>query len=402
MKIAFIYDGVYPWITGGIEKRLHELSKKLVERGHEVHWYGVGWWWTDSGKNIGAETVKNMEFKHCKVTRVENDNRDVELDGIHIHGVCKPLSLYKNDRRSIKEAIYFAWNLLPVLMREKFDIVDCQNFPFFSCFPAKLHTLTGKSKLVVTWHEVWDNYWYEYLGKKGIFGKVIEKLTAHLTGNVVAVSKKTGDNLKNVNSGLKVNLIPNGINFKGINHAAPSDELSDVIFAGRLIKEKNVDVLVRAINHVRRVMPDVKCLIVGEGPEGDRLRNLVHNLGLEENIKFMKFFDDYPDLISCMKSSKVFVLPSTREGFGIVVVEANACGLPVVAVKSPMNAASDLVTDDKNGFICRLSEECIAEKIIKGINNGKKMREYCIKTAEHYDWAKIVDSLENIYRRVLT
>mgnify|MGYP000853070203 CR=1 FL=1 len=401
MKIAFIYDGVYPWITGGIEKRLHELSKKLVERGHEVHWYGVGWWWTDSNKT-GAETTKSMEFKQCKVTVVENDGRDIELDGIHIHGVCKPLNLYKNDRRSIKEAIYFAWNLFPILMREKFDIVDCQNFPFFSCFPAKLHALTGRSTLVITWHEVWNSYWYEYLGKKGVFGKMIESLTAHLTENTVAVSKKTEDNLKSINNKLKIELIPNGMNFKGITGAAPSGELSDVIFAGRLIKEKNVDVLVRAINRVRKVIPDVKCLIVGEGPEGDRLRNLVHNLGLDENVKFMKFFDDYSDLISCMKSSKVFVLPSTREGFGIVVVEANACGLPVVTVKSPMNAASDLVTDDKNGFICQLSDECLADKIVKGINNGEKMREDCIKTAERYDWARIVDSLEKFYSKILT
>ncbi|MCE7700269.1 MAG: glycosyltransferase family 4 protein, partial [Methanobacterium paludis] len=142
MKIAFVYDGVYPWITGGIEKRLHELSRKLVERGHEVHWYGVGWWWTDK------------------------DHDDIELDGVHIHGVCKPLNLYTHGKRSIKEAIYFALNLFPVLMKEKFDIVDCQNFPFLSCFTAKLHSLTGKSTMIVTWHEVWNNYWYEYLGKR--------------------------------------------------------------------------------------------------------------------------------------------------------------------------------------------------------------------------------------------
>ena len=60
--------------------------------------------------------------------------------------------------------------------------------------------------------------------------------------------------------------------------------------------------------------------------------------------------ENYDDLIGYMKSSKVFVLPSTREGFGIVVIEANACGFPVVVVNHKMNAATDLVVDGINGI----------------------------------------------------
>ncbi|MCL0080146.1 hypothetical protein M1O18_04520 [Dehalococcoidia bacterium] len=43
MKIAYIYDAVYPWIKGGVEKRIYEISKRLAERGHEVHWFGLKW-----------------------------------------------------------------------------------------------------------------------------------------------------------------------------------------------------------------------------------------------------------------------------------------------------------------------------------------------------------------------
>ena len=43
-KIAYVYDAVYPWIKGGGEKRIHEISKRLVECGHEVHWFGIKWW----------------------------------------------------------------------------------------------------------------------------------------------------------------------------------------------------------------------------------------------------------------------------------------------------------------------------------------------------------------------
>ena len=48
MKIAFIYDAVYPWVKGGAEKRVYEIAKHLIQSGHEVHWYCVGWWWTDN------------------------------------------------------------------------------------------------------------------------------------------------------------------------------------------------------------------------------------------------------------------------------------------------------------------------------------------------------------------
>ena len=48
MKIAFIYDAVYPWVKGGAEKRVYELAKRLALRGHEVHWYSIGWWWTEN------------------------------------------------------------------------------------------------------------------------------------------------------------------------------------------------------------------------------------------------------------------------------------------------------------------------------------------------------------------
>jgi glycosyltransferase involved in cell wall biosynthesis len=100
-----------------------------------------------------------------------------------------------------------------------------------------------------------------------------------------------------------------------------------------------------------------------------------------------------------MKSSKVFVLPSSREGFGIVVVEANACGIPVLTVSQKDNAARDLIEEEKNGFICKLKKEEIANKIIKIIynNSDKKMKNGCLDFAKKYDWDKIVDQIEKVY-----
>ncbi|RLG32158.1 hypothetical protein DRN98_05680 [Methanosarcinales archaeon] len=141
MKLAYIYDAVYPWIKGGAEKRIYEISKRLAERGHEVHWYGLKWW---DGEN------------------------DIVQEGVYLHGIGRWDNLYVNGRRSIKEGLYFGIKTLTRLKGD-FDIIDCQEAPYFPCFSAKVHSLLNKSKLVITWHEVWGDYWYEYLGRKGFF-----------------------------------------------------------------------------------------------------------------------------------------------------------------------------------------------------------------------------------------
>jgi len=120
MKIAFIYDAVYPWIKGGAEKRIYQLAKGLADKGHEVHWYGVGWWWPESGK------------------------KDMEMDGIKLHGVCKPMELYGDDRRSIKEALYFALMILFKLRAGRYDIIDCQGFSILFLFYSWIQFLFWK------------------------------------------------------------------------------------------------------------------------------------------------------------------------------------------------------------------------------------------------------------------
>jgi glycosyltransferase involved in cell wall biosynthesis len=376
MKLAFVYDAVYPWIKGGAEKRIYELGKRLAEDGHEVHIFGVKWW-------DGADLL--------------------EYEGMMLHGVCKPSELYVNGRRSIPEAIIFSIKLLPHLIRKRFDVIDASAFPYFSCFTVKLVSILRRTPTTITWHEVWGDYWYEYMGPHGFFGKLVEYMASKLTHRPIVVSAVTKKNLKVLGVNVEnIHIVPNGIDLRRIAKIAPSPDECDIIFVGRLIREKNVDVLLEAVGHVRDALPDVKCCIIGDGPERERLVGLATMRGLLGNVGFIGFMG-YEEVISRIKSSKMLVLPSSREGFGMVVIEAFACGVPVITVKGERNAASMLVSET-TGLVVNLDAVELGNAICALITDDalrEKMAAAARDVAQEYDWDKIACQLSCMYEELI-
>ena len=373
MKIAFVYDVIYPYVKGGVEKRVWELATRLTRRGHDVHLFGMKFW----------------------------DGEEILIhEGVFLHGVCPAQKLYFGGRRTIWQALYFSIHLVSPLLKERFDIIDCQQFPYFSCFSAKFFSEIKKIPLVITWHEVWGDYWYEYLGWKGFVGKTSERLVARLTSENIAVSKTTAKNLNNLGVCHEITIIPNGIDLTKLRSISPSPESWDIIFVGRLIKEKHADMLIHAVGLLLHEFPDIRVLIIGEGPEYLKLKHLIDEKKMNDSIHLCGFYPNHDDLIAQLKSSKVFVLPSTREGFGISALEALACGIPVVTVDHPANAIRDLITEN-NGFLCPLSAEDLAKTMCLALRHHKEMRNACTKSAESFDWDSITSDVESYYQSVI-
>ena len=371
MKIAIVSDVVYPYSIGGTEKRNYEIARRLAEKGHEVTIYSMKWW----------------------------EGPDSRVDeGVQIKAISPYFPLYSGGRRSIKEALFFALHCLK-LVKEDFDILDINHMPHLVLFSTKLVALLKRKKLHAIWNEVWGvAYWIQYMGPSGVLAAWIEKITALLPDKFTAVSEHTASALMTELKvpQHKITVIPNGISIAELEGIVPAASCSDVIFVGRLLSHKNVDVLIQSIALLKIRYPRIKCLIVGRGSERDTLIELARKHALLENVEFIDYLEDYHQLYALMKSSRVFVLPSTREGFGIVVLEANGCGLPVVTTDHPQNAAKHLIKEGLNGKTVALSKENLAHAIDLCMMMNRDIPAYNV-LLQHYDWNHLAQKVEQMY-----
>lgn len=374
LRIAFLYDAVFPDISGGVERRIWEISRRLARRGHDVHIFGMHVW-------IGNKTIIR--------------------EGITFHGICRPLHLYgKKGKRRIFPALVFGAASFFALAREHFDIVDCQQFPYTSALSCLLSSRLSGSPVLITWHEVWGDYWYEYLGYQGAAGKFLERLLAMHSVYNIAVSETVRDNLRVLIPARTIKVIPNGVDLAAIDSVIPASGSTDVVFTGRLIHEKHVDVLIEAVEILRKQNIEIRCLIIGDGPERKMLEGMVDERNLRDSISFTGFLPRFEDVVRYMKSSRVFVFPSTREGFGMAALEALACGLPVVTVDHPKNAARFLVTGDC-GALSSLDPGVLSTTIRNVLEDPGKGGDKSRRRAQEYDWEPIVDAIEEYYAQVV-
>ncbi len=382
MKIAFVYDAVYPFVKGGGEKRIYEVARRLSHKGHEVHILGMKHW---AGPNSFQD------------------------NGLHYHALGKAVALYhRSGRRSILQALRFGVQACRLLVTQRFDVIDCGQWPYFHLIPGKATAFVRSSRFVVTWYEVWGRHWFEYLGTLGYAGLLVERTFCHLPDKLIAVSELTRSDL--IASGVRrdsVEVIPNGIDYGRIRSVGAGPVNTHVAYCGRLKNHKNVDVLVQAVALLKKVMAKIRVVIIGGGPEEQRLRQLVRDLRLADNIVFTGAVENFDQVVQWMKSSLLFVNPSTKEGGGsITLFEANACGLPVIAVRCENGIDPSLIRERENGyFVDQLSPEVIANKVFELLSDLPLLRrnaEASIQMAAEYDWDVIASSYEQLYERLYT
>jgi len=374
MRICLVYDCLFPYTVGGAERWYRNLAERLVAEGHEVTYLTLRQW------ERGAQ---------------------LDLDPRVRVVVAGPrMELYTGGRRRILPPLVFGAGVLWHLLRHgrRYDAVHTCAFPYFSLLAAALARPLGRYRLVSDWFEVWSrDYWIGYLGGlAGHVGALVQRLCARVPQSAFCFSRLHADRLRE--EGLRGQLtVLRGLYAGSDEPAAPRRADRLVVFAGRLIPEKRVTAGVAAVAAAARRIEGLRGVFYGDGPEREALRAAIAEHDAQSFISAPGFADG--DLLDAdMRRALCVLLPSEREGYGMVVVEASAHATPAVVVAAPDNAATELVQDGVNGVIAEDADpEQIADAIVRVHEAGMAMRESTARWfAENAQRLSIESSLEQV------
>jgi glycosyltransferase involved in cell wall biosynthesis len=366
--VAMVCDAVLPYHHGGRELRYQELLKRLAVQA-DVHMYTMKWW--------GGPRE-----------RIEN--------GVTYHAISRLVPMYVKQRRSLLQAFVFGMSCLRLLGYD-FDVLEADNIPFMQIFILRLVTWLKRKRFVVTWHEVWGRaYWEEYLGRLGILASLAEVIAMRLPDHILAASPQTAERLRSaVGPRKSISLAIHGIDLDRVINVSAAAQPCDITVVGRLMEHKRVNMLLDAVALLHSAGLTVTCRVIGDGPERDALHEQAKVLGIASYVDFRHDITEQNDVYALLKASRVCVFPSAREGFGVAVVEALACGVPVITTSAPDNLAQHLVARSQYGTVCEPSVSEIAgavrEVLVnRGPDDGPLLPEPWLR---EYSWDAIASQV---------
>ncbi len=281
--------------------------------------------------------------------------------------------------------------------RGKYDvIIDCQNgIPFFT-------PLYAKEPVFCLMHHVHQDVFRISLNKPlARLASFLEKdlmLMVYRKVPFITVSSSSRDGIKSVKLGKAgIDVVCPGVDIECMNVGKKSENPM-VLYLGRLKAYKSIDVLIGAFKTILQKEPKAVLVIAGSGEEDHNLINLVKKMDFnKEQVVFAGKISD-KEKIKLLQKAWVLVNPSMMEGWSIVIIEANACGTPVIA--SDVSGLRDSVKDSVTGYLVRYGDvDLFAERLLRIIRN-KELREKLSANAriwaENFDWNKSGDKFFSI------
>ena len=350
MRICLVYDCLFPHTVGGAERWYRTLAEGLAAAGHDVTYVTMRQW-DDEGASAP--------------------------DGVNVVAVAPMMELYSRGRRRIVPPLLFGAGVLTHLARygKGYDVVHTASFPYFSLLAAAAMRPIRRYRLVVDWFEVWTHeYWRSYIGRAGVMGWAVQRLCIRVRQRAFCTSQLYASRLREEGFTGEVEILRPYTGPLELGEPATVTEPL-VVYAGRHIPEKRVPALLPAIREARERAPELHSLILGDGPERERVLELIQELALEDVVEAPGFVSA-ERVQHALCHAVCLVLPSAREGYGLVVVEAAAYGTPSVVVAGSDNAAVELIDEGVNGFVApSASPRDLADAILRAHTAGPELRD---------------------------
>lgn len=333
---------------GGGEYVFSLLAKMLVKNGHNV--------WIVTNKIENESYNKNLNIIFVKPT-------------IQYKGGLPPT--FSDNLRYTINAILACYK---IINKNNIDIIHSNNFS--PALAGSILSSLFSIPHIMTVHDIFSlcgkNYWKKW-GKQAnvsrlnvMLAPIFEKWMVKLKHECIhTVSNATKDDLLKFGEKRPIHIIHNSINETQI----VLDEVNALqfVYVGRLVFYKNLEIVIKAIGILKKIHPNVKLVLVGDGPHKKSLQDLTNKLELQSNIEFLGY-TPHDEKIKIIATSNALVFPSLCEGFGLVILEAFSQRKPVLV--SNVKPMSDIISDEKNGFVLDPYDETVwAEQLLKLIHN---------------------------------
>jgi glycosyltransferase involved in cell wall biosynthesis len=388
MNILHVYPIFNPEIASGAAKVAYEVSKRLVKKGYNVTFLTSDMTYWGTKCKAGKYTIDNISVYRLKTFAPIIAKKYKISITPQLLSFCKTVQLKKFDIIHLHAYISFQNLVL-------YHFIKKGNVPYV----LQAH---GSIPRVGAWQRL--KWIYDVF-----FGyKLLKDAT-----KVIALSKVEAEQYKSVGVlDNKIAIIPNGIDLSEYAELPPKgvfkrkfnipEDRKIILYLGRIHKIKGIDFLVKAYAYLKNEMKYRDALLVIAGPDDGYLgeiKSLVQALGISNYVLFVgPLYGE--DKLAAYVDSEVYVLPSRYETFPMTILEAYACGKPVVASK--VGGLKDLVKDKETGLLFESGNvEQLSKSIFNLLNNNNVAKEMGLKGKNFvrgdFAVAKTVERLEKVY-----
>lgn len=374
---------MFPPRTGGGATITYELANALGERGHTVDVYT---------RSVSPEEDTTVSIhQNVSIIRVSKERPLVVLSTVH-HSVAA--------RRTIDfDAYDIVHGTLMPASTVSFGPLFIRSIDapiILTSLGTAVGEALGNKPYTVT------DYLFKYIFHPINF--VFDGYSGRLADRIIGISHHTCNQLTNIyrHDKKKISLVPPGIDAKRFTprderHPAVDSNKITLLSVSRLDPRKGINITIRALAELDR--EDVELVIAGEGRIRSHLENLADELGVGTRVNFLGNVEytseELPRLYS---SADLFVLPSRYEGFGVVYLEAMACGTPVIG--TDVGGVPTVIKDGETGYLSSRDTEDVTDRISRILNDHEeheRMSDNARKWAESHDWDNIAAQVEDLY-----